>query len=350
MVFINKKITFLLILALISCASFASAQTTLSDTIPDDLNGGYASYDTGPSENDIAMDMSPENPGAYQEVLLHTSSDYIDLNRYNASWYVDGKKVASGIGERSITFKTRGYGQRTTIIILIQLPDTLIKKTIVIEPQDMTLLWEAIDSYVPPFYEGKKLPARESLIRTIAIPNFKTLGGRSFASANGVYQWKRNDNVITGANGYAKDSLTIKNNKIRTSETVSVTASDVAGDYETSQSITIPIYSPKILFYEKNTRTGITPPYSLTRFNLVGDVGTVVAQPYFFSLKDSNPNELGFNWSMNENKISLSDSNNKQTLSLQNPGGNGTASLGIFISNPNSVFQQAQSKLMILFK
>lgn len=349
MVFSNKKMSFLLILLIAVCITNTAGAQLSAEVIPNDLDGGYASYDTEPSENDIFVDISPQNPGAFQEVTLRTTSDYIDLNRYNASWYVDGRKIAGGIGERTIKVKTRNYGQRTTVVILIQLPDTLIKKTFSFEPQDMTIMWEAVDAYVPPFYEGKKLPPREGILKAVAIPNFKTADGRSFKSQNGVYRWERNGNVIAEASGYGKDSFSFKNNNIRSSEEMTVTASDISGNHEATQVIDVQTYQPKILFYEKNGRTGITSPFSKLTLDLTGDQSTVVAEPYFFSVVNNDPNTLGYTWTMNGNTFNLADINNKRTLTLQNPGGSGTANLGLALKNPNSLFQEVAANLKVAF-
>ena len=352
MVFINKKILFITLLGLLITVAgpLAHAQTTTDTVIPDDLNGnGGAQYDTGPSANDITLDFTPENPGAFQNITVRTTSDYIDLNRYNASWFVDGKKIADGIGQRTATFRTRGYGQRTNIIILIQLPDTLIKKTLSFEPQDMTVLWEAADAYVPPFYQGKKLLPREGLIKAVAIPNFKNDDGSSFKSPTGVYRWLRNGNVVSEATGYAKDSYSFKNNKIRAVEQITVTASDTAGSHEATQSVTVATYQPKILFYEKNNRTGIINPFAKATLNLIGNAATIIAEPFFFSTTTGNPNSLTYNWTMNKSPISLSDITNQKILTLQNPGGSGNATLGLDILNPNSLFQAAGNQLPITF-
>lgn len=354
MVFINKKILFITLL----CLGFAFTHSlvfaqviepTPDPTIPDDLSNSTVQYDTGPSANDVTLEFNPENPGAFQDVTVRTNSDYIDLNRYNTTWFVDGKKVAEGIGQRTATFRTRGYGQKTNIIILIQLPDTLIKKTLSFEPQDMTVLWEAADAYVPPFYEGKKLLPREGIIKAVAIPNFKNGDGSSFKSPTGVYRWLRNGNVVSEATGYAKDSYSFKNNKIRASEQITVTASDTDGQHEATQSVTVATYRPKILFYEKNNKTGIINPFAKSTLNLIGNAATIIAEPFFFSTTTGNPNTLTYSWSMNKSPISLSDITNQQTLTLQNPGGSGNASLGLDIANPNSLFQGAGNQLPITF-
>lgn len=333
----------------ISCSALLVHAQATPDTIPDDLTNGSAQYDTGPSENDITLDFNPQNPGSFQDVTVRTSSDYIDLNRYHASWFVNGKKIAEGIGQRTATFKTGAYGQATSLIILIQLPDTLIKKTLRFEPQDMTVLWEAADAYVPPFYQGKKLLPREGIIKAVAIPNFKSSNGTNFRSPNGVYRWSRNGNVVGEATGYGKDFFAFKNNKIRSSEQVTVTASDTSGDHEATQSVTVSTYQPKILFYEKNSKTGITSPFAKSSLKLTGSSAIITAEPFFFSTPQGNPNNLSFEWTMNSSPITLADASKQNTLTLQRPNETGSATLGLALKNPSSLFQTTSGALSILF-
>jgi hypothetical protein len=355
MVFKRKKIVtpifigMIFIIGFLSVAHAQSVSLTGANAVPDDLSNTGANYATGPTADDILITSNPENPSAFQDVILRTTSDYIDLNRYATTWFVDGKKIAEGIGQRTATVHTQAYGQKLSVVILVQLPDTLIKKEISFEPQDMTLIWEAADSYVPPFYEGKKLVPREGIIKVVAIPNFKAGSGLSFDPKTGVYKWTRNNNIVGDATGYGKDSFSFKNNKIRASESVSVDASDTVGTSEAIQTISVATYNPKILFYQKNPRTGILNPFAKNSLDFNGNTTSIVAEPYFFSTNLNNPNPLAFNWTMNGSPITLADQTNKKTLTLQNPGGSGTAVLGLAITNPNSLFQSALSQLTIAF-
>lgn len=327
----------------------ADANAVSADAVPDDLSNGTGSYDTGPTADDINVSFSPQNPGAFQDVTITTDSDYLDLNRYNTSWFVDGTRVAEGVGQRKITFKTKGYGQQTSIVILVQLPDQVIKKTLSFKPQDMTLTWEAVDSYVPPFYQGKALLPREGIVKAVAIPNFSDGTGPQNDPTEDVYDWSRNENTDNDASGYGKDSYSFKNSNLRDSEDIGVTASNTDDSDEASQTITVNTYTPKILFYQKDDTTGITDPVAKTSIDLAANSSTIVAQPFFFSTIQNNPNPLTYDWTMNDTPITLADPNSNNSVDLQNPGGSGTATLGLDMSNPNSLFQSALAQLSISF-
>ena len=361
MVFTMKKTIGLLVLgAMLFATGHAAAQSTDPSTdpaafdpnsilqsaqIPQDLS----SYDTGVSGNDIEATVTPENPGAYQPVGISLNSDLVDLRRYMISWYVDGTLAQQGMGKQNFVSSTKAYGQQVSIRVTIQLVDSLVTKNVILLPQDISTMWEAVDSYVPPFYQGKKLPAREGVVRIIAIPNFLS-GSRTIDPGDLVYNWKRNDNVLTGASSYGQESILIKNNKLRPTETFEVTASTPDNNNQATAKMALSFYDPKILFYQKDPETGLTSPYSQSRVVLTGGSSTVVAQPYFFSLTGPNKlSSLQMDWKMNDNPITLPDTENPNIVTLKNPGGSGIANLAVSVSNPNTDFQSALNQLSVIF-
>jgi hypothetical protein len=183
---------------------------------------------------------------AHEPVTIKVSSNLVDANRYPITWTVDGAVIASGIGKRTITVDTKDYGQSVTVSMSIQLVESTVTKQVILAPQDATILWEAVDSYAPPFYQGKKLPSYESVVRIISIPNFlsdKTPSG----TKNAVYVWSRNGNAVPDAGGYGKDSILIQHNRVRENEVIGVNASSTDGSSQSSSSITISFFDPFIL-------------------------------------------------------------------------------------------------------
>lgn len=364
MFFSFKKIIFSFLLA-VSFVTLAHAQSEL-DTPPaslptaapvdldlekllsQEIPGDLESYQTGPTANEIIADMTPENPGAFESVNVILDSNLIDLRRYQISWYIDGKITVQGFGKTRLTTTTKNYGQTTKIEVVIAIPTGAITKTLMVTPQDVSTMWEAMDSYVPPFYEGKKLPARESIVKIVAIPNF-IKNGRTVDPETLVYNWKRNDNIILDSSSYGASSILIQNNKLRASEVISVTASTADDSNNGTADQYITFFNPKILFYQKDPTTGITSPFARTFSNMRTAQLTVVAEPYFFSLSQKNPSALDFSWSVNNDPVSLSDTRNKQLLNLQNPGGSGNANLKLTITNPLTVYQKAVNSLRVNF-
>ncbi|MDB4984525.1 MAG: seg [Patescibacteria group bacterium] len=348
-----KRLAFLaLIIALMSPVFLNMAHAQVADgtnvsanaTIPSDLS----SYDSSTNASDIDASVSPENPGAFTTVTVTLDSNIVDLRRYMITWFVDGKSVGSGIGKYTLISKTKGYGQPTSIRAAIALGTGTITKDVLLAPQDMTMMWEATDSYVPPFYQGKKLPGRESIIKIVAIPNFVSKGS-ALNPANAVYNWMRNGNVVENASGYGNDYLLIKQNKLNASEQIQATASDQGGDAQSTATITVPLFDPKILFYAIDPTTGIRSALAQTSIYFTTPSATIVAEPYGFSVARNNPNNLSLSWTMNDNPVSISDTRHQTDLNLQNPGTAGESSIGLSITNPNTPFQTANAIISAVF-
>jgi hypothetical protein len=308
--------------------------------VPDDVS----SYDTQVNEGDFDFEVNPENPQPFEDVDIKVDSSLVDTNRYLILWSVDGKEVKRGIGERRITVRMKDYNQIIRVTMSIKLIDSVVTKDFYFAPQDTTLTWEAVDSYVPPFYPGKKLPARESILRVIALPNFN-----ASSTKNAVYIWKRNSSVVENAGGYGKDSILIKHNRIRAAENIEVETSNVSGDIRSTKNISIGFFEPKILFYQRNTTTGITSPFSKNIFSFAGKTTDLIAQPFFFSLINQQLNTLSFNWTMNDLPLKLPDPKKPHILTLENPGGKGNSSFGLNISNNQSSFQNAKAQFRIQY-
>lgn len=335
--FISKLIIFCLVVMMY--AGLAPSRQVHAQ-VPDDVS----SYDTSVNEGDFDFEIDPENPQAFEDVTIKVDSSLVDTNRYLILWSVDGKEVKRGIGERSIVVRMKDYGQVVRVSMSIKLIDSVVTKDIYFAPQDTTLTWEAVDSYVPPFYPGKKLPARESILRIVALPNFNAT-----STKNAVYIWTRNGSVVNNAGGYGKDSLLIKHNRIRSVETIGVDTSDISGDIRSTKEISIGFFEPKILFYQRNSTTGITNPLSQNIFSLKGASMDLIAQPFFFSLVNHQLPTLKFSWTMNDLPISLPDPKTPQILTLENPGGNGAATFGLSIENTQADFQKAAAQLRVQF-
>ncbi len=356
MIFSWKKVgsvTIILGTFLVFNTSPIFAQSSVTDTpIPDDLTSTSASlgFDVGPTENDLDVTMTPENPGAFETVGLQLSSDYINLSRYQINWFVDGKLVNGGIGKQSLTTETKNYGEPTIIIIIVRLADTTLQKKITLSPEDTAVLWEAVDSYVPPFYEGKRLPAREALMNIIAIPNFSNAKNTGFDPRTGIYGWKRNDLPVANVGGYGKDSFIFQHNKIRGTEKITVLAQDLAGNHAATKDITLSFYDPKILFYERNPLTGLKSLLAKNTISLVGNETTIEAAPYFFSVLKNDPNGLKIDWTMNGQPIAIVDARNKNSLTIQAPGGSGVATIGMSAENTSRLFQVARQQVRTVFQ
>src|ERR1035437_2911990 len=69
------------------------------------------------SPDDISVTTAPENPIPGQNTII-TLSSYVDnLDSVSISWSVDGKKVSSGVGDKSFSLNApSALGKKTTVV------------------------------------------------------------------------------------------------------------------------------------------------------------------------------------------------------------------------------------------
>jgi hypothetical protein len=323
------------------------AQTTSNISESDVSKASLYSYNASVNESDIDVLIDPEFPSAFENVSIRLDSNSIDLNRYTIDWVTDDFQHITGTGKRYFTMTTGGYGTRKKITVTISGAGTRIVKTITLTPQDATLLWEAVDSYVPPFYYGKKLAGQESLIKFSALPNFQ--GGLKSTHLNdAIYLWTRNNNRVLNMGGYEHDSLLIQHNKLRAEEKMTVDISTVAGNTKAQKTVIVPISSPQIHWYYRDNYN-YRKPLSIDRGLRVGQGDTnIIAEPYFFSL--NKVNDLNFTWKMNNETLYLDPSAPKQELLVRNPNQSGQVTFSTSIENPKTFLQTASGATTLYFQ
>ncbi len=321
-----------------------SAQTATTGS----LEGSMANYNSTINQSDIEVSVQPEFPGAFQTVSLKLDSDTIDLNHYKIQWLENGNPVQSGVGLRTFQTTSGNYGSTKKVTALINIGTAVIQKEIAISPQDATVLWEAVDSYVPAFYHGKKMPGRESLITVSGIPNFKSVNDAT-ALGDAVYLWSRNDNRILGVGGYGKDSITIEQNRLRDSEKITVNIANLGNNAKTERSIIIPTMDPEIHWYVRddfNYRRLLSVDRGL---RIMGGDTNLVAEPYFFSTT-GGANDLNFTWKVNNETIYLDPDASSQELLVHNPQKTGQTNFQVSIENPKTFLQSAARTLSLYFQ
>jgi len=319
---------------------------------PATLAAGQAQIDASatPTADDIDDQLDPQNPGAFTTTTITLSSDLVDLSRSDIEWTVNGKKQSDGgIGARTFSFTTGGYGVTTTIVVTIVdgNGDKIPPKTILVTPSDLVALWEAVDSYVPPFYPGKKLPTKGSLVRVAAIPtfsDFKTSGD----VGNYVYSWTRNGNLDASSSGYGRDYFDLVQNPIHAGESIEVTAGDTGNTETATADLDLPFFDPQVLFYGQDQSTGIISP--LTKSDLPVSAKSVVidAEPYFFST-GSSPDLLNFDWSVDGSPVSLNTNGPKHLIILKSSAASQQNNVSVSVSNANNPFQTAQRQVNVVF-
>jgi hypothetical protein len=296
----------------------------------------------------ISITVAPQNPAPGESVTISVSSFAVNLDSVKITWFAGGKVVATGTGKKSVSLNAGAASTQTVVEARIALPDGEIDKKVTIRPSPMTILWQANDSYVPPFYKGKAMPSEGSDIKVVAVPEIRE-GGVMVSPENMTYDWQKDYNNDASGGGYGKNYYIYTNDYLESSNTISVTASTVDQLFSSSANVTIAPTSPIISFYLKNPVLGVTWDNALVNGSLIKDEDVVFAAPYFISPKNIMNPELTWEWLINDNQAT-SSLFFKNTLPLKvAPGTSGTSLLRLNIGSNDKIFESATKSISVSF-
>ncbi len=296
-------------------------------------------------DRDINVTLTPDQPGPNQNVVITIGSYATDLNKATITWTVDGVQKLSGVGKTKISITTGSVGKKTEITIAIIVQEgTRVDKKIVITPAELDVLWEAPDTYTPPFYKGKALAAKESKVRFFGLP-IQNDGSVNPGIYN--YQWQKNFKIDQPSSGYGKYWFDTRNNYLDLKDTINVTASGLS-TFGGTGSVTLSYLVPKIFFYEDSPTYG--PQYQKllnNGFSLGTKDLTLIAEPFFFSKKDNSitGKTLQYTWTVNNKPVPTPSTPNK--LTVRGTTQTGVARVSASITNTLTLFQEAKELVEI---
>ena len=302
----------------------------------------------GPSDTDVSIQITPAIPGPKEEFTVTLKSYLFELDKALMTWSVNGVQISSDYGRTSLQATTGALGEKTTVFVAIVATysgkEIRIDKKLVIEPAQLDLLWEAADSYVPPFYEGKALPASEAIIKVVAMPNTPHIETRAKTLS---YAWNRNFDAVPSASGYGKQMLVLKHDYLKDVERIAVTASDTTGSYATKSDVSISPVTPHIYFYEKRPSLGVQYQYALgDGFSVESGERTLIAEPYFFSPRDKLSNTLSYKWKVGTSAIATPVPRHEITFKARE-GASGASIVTIEVESIPKLFQKVAQSIQI---
>lgn len=300
-----------------------------------------------PASN-IEFDVLPQNPAPFETVTVNINSYTLDLDIVNISWSVNGRSITSGIGRKTFSTQVGDSGTETMIVAAVSLPTGVVEKRVALRPLTMVLLWQANDSYTPPFYKGKALPSSDSEIKVVAIPEVRS-GSGLVSPKNMTYSWKKNYAIDQQASGYGKSYLTFTNDYLESTESVEVLAGTTDGRYSSRGRISIRTYEPKISFYSMTDIYGINFNKSIIGTHTIDGEDTIMAVPYFISPKNIQIPSIKFNWYLNDNLISVQEFRKHVVPLRAGTGQSGISKLTLDIENDGKIFQRINKEIFIEF-
>jgi hypothetical protein len=306
--------------------------------------------DTLQSINDMLIgkldiSVSPQYPGPEQTVTLVATNYSTDLSRATISWYIGGRLMKSGTGEKEMTFTTGKLGPSASIrAVASTVEKNTISGTIIVRPSAITLNWEA-DTFTPPFYKGKALPAPGGKVKVVALPHVYAANGEVGPSRL-LYKWEVDGNVQTDASGYGKNVFTFRQRDVPSISRVTVTAQTLDGKAVGRSSISIdPVY-PHMTLYEDHPLYGIRLDHAMRdKEALYNQEIRLIAVPYY-----SSPANFTYQWSVNGKEVSRGG-NEASALSLsRKPEQTGDAVVSVKMNGSERIFQEAARSVTFQLK
>lgn len=299
----------------------------------------FAQLDNTQLESDISIVSTPSNPQPSEKVVLEIKSYSIDLDQANIAWRYNGTLIASGTGKTKINTVAPNANTPALITATVSGAGITTSSTAInLRTASVDLLWEAADSYTPPFYKGKAMLAPNGVVRLTAI-------AAANAPKNLSYTWSRNDSVVPTASGYNKNSILFKNQTLNQEERVSVLSE--GGFFNGSSNISINTKSPQVVLYQKKDGFIDYSNGYLSNFS-TNDPGVIIRlEPYFFSVSKDINSDLVFDIKNNDNPISGGDKNNE--LSLSRPENTEQSSIDVQITTAIYSLQNILRRFTIMF-
>ena len=289
----------------------------------------FAQLEGIPNINISAYPADPE-PGS--RVTVKITSFETDLGLANIIW-TGALPNLSGIGEDTFVFNANNTEEEQNITAkIITNTGEEITKVVTITPSKTDLIYEAKNTYKPPFYRGKSHIVRESLIRVTSMQS-------GVFTNTSSYSWKRNGSSINSN----KSFIDIQNDEFNKKELITVTISN--GDIRKEKSLNLPIYNSKILFYAFHPLYGIQHNVTVKNTIIIyKDIASIFAVP--FGLEKTNAKNTAA-WTLSDN--SVNNGTIPLLISFIRPDESGIVRIALDFENPRKFYQTVKNSLAINF-
>ncbi|OHA58889.1 MAG: hypothetical protein A2571_00715 [Candidatus Vogelbacteria bacterium RIFOXYD1_FULL_44_32] len=291
----------------------------------------------------ILFTVEPATPGAFTNTTISIRSFMFNLVASEITWYLDGVEYAKDFNLSTIDFITENWGNPTEVKAQAKLiSGKTLTEAITIYPARVDLLWHA-NSYIPAFYEGKRLATSGNTITVTAEPTLVSEKGLVDPKAL-IYEWQKNNEKLISASGINKKTLSYIGGQ--TTDNINIKVSTQNGRLVAENKITIEKVKPFITLYETKPLSGLNWLRSIRTGNkLTGEDITLKAEPYFFNTNTGADN-LVYNWTIND-KVVAGREDSKKLLTLINDSlaGEQKITLGLNIKNRNQPLQTAQKNI-----
>jgi hypothetical protein len=295
----------------------------------------------------VSLIANPQYPGPNETVTVTADSNLFHLERSDIAWYLNGELSKRGVGEESLSFLTGPLGTKTTVAVAVTDPSgKTTTANLTVQPASVDLIWEATDSYVPPFYQGKALRTPQGGVRVIALPTVYDAAGKLIPKENLIYTWSYDDRVLGASSGYGK--YIYQTNSILRTPRISVKITTVDNAQTIAyNSVELPESADEIVIYQENPLYGTIFSQALSdRLTLADDEIVLGYYPYFFTVSDPADPKLIWDWKMNGNAFT-NTATDPHLLTLRSLGKAGRVSISLDLEHTADLLQGSSADIDI---
>lgn len=289
--------------------------------------------------------LTPEFPEPNESTTLLLTSLSFDVNTSNIKWYIAGKLQLEGIGRKTFTINVGDVGSLVPVGVVATTADgKTFTSNISISPASTLLLSEALESYVPPFYEGRALPGEGSRVKVVAFPTFANKGKKVPAS-NVVYNWSLDGIRKDALSGYGNRTFIFRQDELEDSSAVVLSAKISDSQAGSESRLTVTPYKQNPEFYEQDPLLGINLAAAFDgRINITKET-FVALVPYFFTYDQSGASS--FSWNLNG--IPVVPENDLLVHLIPKEKSRGESTIDVSYSNSNKDLQDTKKSLQVSF-
>ncbi|MFW0871397.1 MAG: hypothetical protein ACKKL4_03015 [Patescibacteria group bacterium] len=299
----------------------------------------------GLSNSQAKLQQRPRIVQPNQNVQFEVVSYNTDINRAQVEIYLNDILVSQGLGLKNFTVPAPSVGEQTRVRVVIRTVDRgTIEKYAVLRPARVDLLYEATNSYAPPMYSGKKLPAHEGGVRVVAMPYFVNDDGVKIDPGSLVYTWRIDDDVQERQSGYGRNIFEFDGSPYYRTREVTVNVETVDASQVAQRTIELPAYDPVVRFYIEHPVWGMDMSQAITADETlalrVPEIA-VHAVPFFVSDTDSRQ-LVSYEWRMNGKK--LNPYGDRNIVNLRVPDNSeGRSEVRLDVTHNNKILQIARA-------
>ncbi|MEK7134180.1 MAG: hypothetical protein AAB819_00415, partial [Patescibacteria group bacterium] len=291
----------------------------------------------------FSLEITPRNPAPQERIVAEIKSFSIDLDRATITWYLNDNRVFFGKGRKMFFFSAGDVGKRTTIEVVVE--DNrfgIVTGSVSFVPVAVDLLWEAVDSYTPPFYKGRALPGLQSAVRIIALPYLSPSKENEADPGSFVYKWKKDGQFgpFNSQSGYGRNTLLFTPSVVDDSPEIGIEISSFDKTVSGENTLALVTADPFIHIYEEGPLQGIIYERAMEDgFAMKNKDAIFVAEPYFFSAETRSAKNLSYLWEQNG---AAARGGKKGVFSVSSGKGSEQFSIALSVRNVAKILQEAE--------